>query len=134
MSDPPEMEERREKHREKFNRAQKQNLRFTFTRERLQQYIKRVLNAKKAGRKKKPADYVILKKYDVLKTQGQVVALVRRGSCDPYVRFIHAEEVFRAIEEAHGRTCHGGEKRMYLELKRTVANVTRQQVDRKSVV
>lgn len=119
--------DRKETQRKKFCDVISSNGRFFFTSRKLQCYIKRVLTAKEAGRKKSPAEYALLKRYDVART-GNGDILIKRNSVDPYVRYISDSEIFDVIYDAHVTVCHGGQKRTHRAVKETVANVTREQV------
>ena len=120
--------ERREIQRGKFCEVISSEARFLFTSRKLDTYIKRVLKAKDANRTKSPADYALLNRYDVARIGDGEVILIKKNSVDPYVRYIADTEIFDAIYDAHVNVCHGGQKRTYLEVKKTIANVTREQV------
>nr|XP_045591596.1 KRAB-A domain-containing protein 2-like isoform X1 [Procambarus clarkii] len=53
------------------------------------------------------------------------------GTADPgrmCRRFIHQGQLYDTIYDAHRAVCHGGEKRTYFEVSKTIANVTQQSV------
>lgn len=120
--------DRRESQRKKFNNVLSSDSRFLFTSRKLKHYIKRVISAKEGDRKKAPADYALLHKYDVAQVGEGKEILIKKNSIDPYIRYISETEVFDVIYDAHVNVCHGGQKRTYCEVKKTVANVTREQV------
>ena len=119
---------RREAQRKKFCDVISSDARFVFTSRKLSSYIKRVVTAKEAGRTKSPADYALLNRYDIAKIGDDKLILIKKNSIDPYVRYIPDSEIFDVIYDAHVNVCHGGQKRTYCEVKKTVANVTREQV------
>ncbi len=53
---------------------------------------------------------------------------MKKNSIDPYIRYIPETEVFDVICDAHVNVYHGGQKITYCEVKKAVANVTREQV------
>ena len=99
-----------------------------FSANKLDKYIKRVTAAKEEGRKKSPAEYALLKRYDVARIGEGQTFLIKKNSVDPYIRYIKSEEIFDYIYDAHVGVCHGGQKRTHHEVKKTVANITREQV------
>ena len=123
------MEERRELHRKKFNialRQQRGSSRYLFTPEKLRDYIDRVRQAQStAGTKKEPKDYALLQKYDV-RLVGSEYTLVKKS--DAYCRYVDSEHLFDTIDQAHVRMCHRGEKNTHVELKKSIANVTKSQI------
>lgn len=122
--------DKRECQRKKFCDVISSESRFLFTSKKLKSYIKRVVAAKKIERKKSPAEYALLKKYDVARIGDSELILIKKNSIDPYVRYIPVCEIFDVIYDAHVNVCHGGQKRTYCEIKKTVANVTREQVNK----
>ena len=122
------MEERWEAHRAKFEGAVRHR-RFSFSPRRLQEQKARVEAAKLPGRKKTPGDYALLRNYDILKT-GTRILLVKPGDDDDdrVRRYVSVDELFDTIQEAHRGIAHGGQRRTYDVVKKTVANVTRDQV------
>nr|BDT63163.1 MAG: integrase-like protein [Hemigrapsus takanoi nimavirus] len=120
--------DRRESQRKKFYSLISSDGRFLFTLRKLKHYIKRVIKAKEGDRKKSPGDYALLNRYDVARIGEDTEILIKKNSIDPYIRYISETEVFDVIYDAHVNVCHGGQKRTYCEVKRTVANVTRKQV------
>ena len=120
--------DRRETHRKKFCDALSTEGRLFFTGKKLKCYIQRVVVAKEVGRKKTPAEYSLLRKYDIAKLGDGKVILIRKDSEDPYVKYVTGNEIFDCIYDAHVGVCHGGQKRTYTEVKKTVANVTMEQV------
>lgn len=120
--------DRRETQRKKFYNVIASESRFLFTSRKLKNYIKRVNTAKKTDRKKSPADYAVLNRYDVARIGEGEEILIKKNSIDPYIRYISEGEVFDVIYDAHVNVCHGGQKRTYCEVKKNVANVTREQV------
>lgn len=120
--------DRRETQREKFYNVISPNSRFLFTSSKLKHYIKCVITAKEGDRKKVPADYALLNRYDVARIGEDKEILIKKNSIDPYIRYISDTEVFDVIYDAHVNVCHGGQKRTHCEVKKTVANVTREQV------
>ena len=123
------MDNRRELHRKKFNAAIEHgsSSRYLFTPQRLQNYIKRVLNAQEGGKKKDPRDYALLKKYDVVKMGGDNQYSLVKRNCS-YIRYVDSDHLFDTIDEVHSRMCHKGEKNTHIELKKTVANITKNQI------
>lgn len=101
--------------------------RLVFTWTKMCSYIDILEQSKETHGTKTAQAYAIMKKYDVAEILGSK-RLIRLGSYDPYVYYVHVDEIFDTIADAHRRTCHGGEKRTYCELKKNVANVTLQQV------
>ena len=120
--------ERREAHRRKFCAAlPSDGGRCSFSGSKLGAYIGRIVAAK-TGRKKNPADYALLKRYDVATLGDGQTILIKKNSLDPYVRYIPVDEIFDRLYDAHVEVCHGGQKRTHREVKKTVANITREQV------
>ena len=109
--------ERREAHRKKFCAVLSTDARFLFTSEKLEDYIQRVTIAKEPDRKKSPDEYALLSRYDIATLGDGKVILIKKNSCDPYVRFVSDSEIFDIIYDAHVNTCHGGQKRTYAEVK-----------------
>lgn len=99
-----------------------------FTSKKLKGYITRVVTAKEVGRKKSPNEYALLKRYDVARLGDGKVILIKKNTQDPYVKYITVDEIFDYIYDAHVGVCHGGQKRTYSEIKKTIANITREQV------
>ena len=120
--------DRREIQRKKFYNVISSEGRFFFTSRKLKHYIKRVITAKDVERKKSPADYALLNRYDVARIGEGKEILIKKNSSDPYIRYISESEMFDVIYDAHVTVCHGGQKRTYCEVKKTVANVTREQI------
>nr|BDT63497.1 MAG: integrase-like protein [Sesarmops intermedium nimavirus] len=120
--------ERREAQRKKFCDVISSSGRLFFTSRKLKNYIKRVITAKEVDRQKSPGEYALLKKYDVARIGGGKTILIKKDSIDPYVRYIPDSEIFDVIYDAHVNVCHGGQKRTYREVKKTVGNVTQEQV------
>lgn len=120
--------DRREIQRRKFYDVISQDSRFLLTSRKLRKFIKRIVALKEGKRKKSSADYASLKRYDVATTEGGETILIKKNSVEPYVRYIPECEIFDAISAAHCSVLHGGQKRTYCEVKKTVANVTREQV------
>lgn len=120
--------ERREAQRKKFCDVISSSGRLFFTSRKLNNYIKRVITAKEVDRQKSPGEYALLKKYDVARIGGGKTILIKKDSIDPYVRYIPDSEIFDVIYDAHVNVCHGGQKRTYREVKKTVGNVTQEQV------
>ena len=120
--------DRKETQRKKFCDALSSEGRFLFTSKKLNNYIKRVVTAKSVHRTKSPSDYAVLKRYDVARNTDGEMILIKKNSIDPYVRYISVPDIFDVIYNAHISVCHGGQKRTHCEVKKTVANVTREQV------
>ena len=119
---------RRESQREKFYSSIPRDGRKLFTSAKIEKYIQRVIQAKEVGRKKTPLDYAWLRKYDIATIGENKVILIKKNTIDPYVRYIPHTDIFDVIYDCHINVCHGGQKRTYTEVKKTVANVTREQV------
>lgn len=119
--------DRREIQRKKFYNSLSSDARFLFSSTRMKEYINRINAINNDGKKKTPADYSLLARYDVAKI-GEEEILIKKNSMDPYVKFITEGEVFDQIYDAHVNVCHGGQKRTYWEVKKTVGNITRDQV------
>ena len=91
--------------------------RLSFDRDKLNEYINEVEKAKKKGGTKTSREYFLIKHYNVVEIRGQK-RLIKLGTYDPYVYYVHTDEIFDIINDAHRRVCHGGEKRTYAELKK----------------
>lgn len=115
-------------HKRKFDEAikkEEKDFRLLTDKNQLNDYINRIIAiTTSVGYKKTPNDYRLLKMYNVTILDG-VQRLIKKKSGTYY---ISTEEIFPFIDQAHRQTCHGGERRTYLKIKDTVANVTYRQV------
>ncbi|KAK7601712.1 hypothetical protein V9T40_009153 [Parthenolecanium corni] len=95
------------------------------TKEKYEQLMTTVLSVKNNG-KKVPADFWLLKKYDVMNVQGvhKLIAPVCDGSSG--LRFyLHADEIFDELDKLLSKIGHGGRDRMKSEAKQMFSNVSR---------
>ncbi len=120
--------DRRKTQRKKFYNDISSEGRFFFTSRKLKHYIKRVISGRVGDRKKYPSDYALLNRYDVARIGGGKEILIKKNSKEPYIRYVPETEVFDVNYDAHVNVCHGWQKRTYCEVKKTVTNVTREQV------
>nr|XP_045590715.1 KRAB-A domain-containing protein 2-like [Procambarus clarkii] len=126
-----------------------------FSREKLKKYISEVNAAKLKKTTKTSREYDLLSRYDVKNMFGEDILVsvdetekrLKRGikrklisststaaatsALDPqrvYRRFIHQGQLYDTIYDAHNAVGHGGEKRTYFQVSKTVANVTQEEV------
>ncbi|XP_045606150.1 KRAB-A domain-containing protein 2 [Procambarus clarkii] len=120
-----------------------------FTEEKLAMYIKEVDEAKKKSGTKTSREYDLLSRYDTVTRFGERVLISVDGkqkhkhgkksqqqasasstNTAPHTsrRFIHMGQLFDTIYDAHLAVGHGGEKRTYIEVRKTVANVTQTEI------
>lgn len=97
----------------------------------LTKYTKTIDKVKCAKLKtvKDPADYKLLRRYDVIDVAGveKLIAPVKENTEIGY--FVYDEELFEILSAAHSSTGHGGRDRMMKELRRKYRNITYKDVN-----
>ena len=95
------------------------------TNERYGNLVEKIKGLKSFKEKKKPADYAILRKYDVISVGGldKLISPVAENST--VVKYYASiEDVYSIIHDAHVRIGHGGRNRMKKELGIKYNNIT----------
>lgn len=101
----------------------------SFSRQKYRDLVDEVMSYRGAEAKKIPRTYWLMKHYDVLTVQGAdrlIVPITRQGEGVRY--YVHDEELFSVLREAHLAIGHGGRDRMKKHVQRKYVNVTRAEI------
>ncbi|RZB40243.1 hypothetical protein BDFB_001407 [Asbolus verrucosus] len=96
-----------------------------FSKRKYDEVIEKVTRAKQKVRNKLPSDYHLLKKYDVLQTEGSKrLILPLKGLESNIIYYVQDDELFDILLETHLSLDHGGRDKMMKVLKQTYKNIT----------
>lgn len=95
-----------------------------FTREKLNHYISNIQSTQRNTTTKSQHTYHLLRKYRVENQFGTSKLICKKTG----KYFIHLQELYDNIKAAHEIVGHGGQRRTFLELRKTIANVTELQI------
>ncbi|XP_063411146.1 KRAB-A domain-containing protein 2-like [Mytilus trossulus] len=98
-----------------------------YTRDKLNDLISKVKNAKEAS-KKSDQDRHLLKKYDIIQVADIEKLIKKGGNDDTILYYLSIEDMYDIIKTAHVGVGHGGLHKTNKELKKHFANISREAI------